>query len=226
MTPSPSRMPFECSKIIHIYENFRRPHMMENRYMVIPLHYRPDLIKGCSKLLNSEWPRSETARTKSLNVSCDEFPTSLILIDHKDKVLGHCKISLVGKLKVSCYIESVVIDSQYRSQGLGSRLLRDMEEYVAKKGLKNVYLRTNGRERFYCKNGYKICNPFKAYGINDVITASPPFSKTIFKERNANQFAGQSSPPPPPPMPTFRLSNFFDMRMLSQTTHMVKKLEY
>lgn len=43
---------------------------------------------------------------KSLNVSCDDFPTCLILINDKDKVLGHCKISLVAKSKVSCFIES------------------------------------------------------------------------------------------------------------------------
>lgn len=32
------------------------------KYVVIPLHHRPNLIKDCCKLLNSEWPRSETAR--------------------------------------------------------------------------------------------------------------------------------------------------------------------
>lgn len=99
-----------------------------------------------------------------------------------------------------------------------------MEEYVAKKGLKNIYLKTNGQEVFYYKNGYKVCDPFKAYGINDIITASPPLGRMKFKERNADQSAGEPPPPPPPPMPTFQLSKFFDTRMLSQKTHMVKKL--
>lgn len=45
-------------------------------------------------------------RMKSLNVSCDDFPTCLILVNNEDKVLGHCKISLVAKSKVSCFIES------------------------------------------------------------------------------------------------------------------------
>lgn len=118
----------------------------------------------------------------------------------------------------------VVIDYRYRSQGLGSRLLRGMEEYVAKRGLKNIYLKTDGQEVFYYKNGYKVCDAFKAYGINDIITASPPVGRTKFRERNGNQSSGQPSPPPPPPMPTFQLSKFFDMRMLSQKTHMMKKL--
>lgn len=124
----------------------------------------------------------------------------------------------------------VVIDYRCRSQGLGSRLLRGMEEYVAKRGLKNVYLKTDGQEVFYYKNGYKVCDPFKAYGINDIITASPPLGRTKFiRERNGDQSAGQSPlppPPPPPPMPAFQLSKFFDMRMQSQKTHMVKKLWY
>ncbi|XP_011052256.1 PREDICTED: N-acetyltransferase 6 isoform X2 [Acromyrmex echinatior] len=125
------------------------------KYVVIPLHHRPDLIKDCCKLLNSEWPRSETARMKSLSVSCDDFPTCLVLINGENKVLGHCKISLVARSKISCFIESVVIDYRCRSKGLGSRLLRGVEEYVAKRGLKNIYLKTDGQEMFYYKNGYK-----------------------------------------------------------------------
>ncbi|XP_025157497.1 N-acetyltransferase 6 isoform X3 [Harpegnathos saltator] len=198
---------------------------MENnaKYVVIPLHHRPDLITDCCKLLNSEWPRSETARMKSLNVSCDNFPTCLILINDKNKVLGHCKISLVAKSKVSCFIESVVIDYRCRSQGLGSRLLHGVEEYVTKRGLKNIYLKTNGQEIFYYKNGYKVCDPFKAYGINDIITVNPPLGRIKFQEQNSDNSAEQPPlppPPPPPPMPVFQLSRFFDVRMLSQKTHM------
>lgn len=117
----------------------------------------------------------------------------------------------------------VVIDYHSRSRGLGSRLLHAVEEYVAKRGLKNIYLKTDGQETFYYKNGYKVCDPFKAYGINDIITATPSLGMTKFKERNREQFDG-SSPPPPPPMPALQLSKFFDMRMLSPKTHMVKKL--
>ncbi|XP_046813921.1 N-sulphoglucosamine sulphohydrolase isoform X3 [Vespa crabro] len=111
-------------------------------YDVIPLHHRPELVKECCKLLNTEWPRSETARLKSLKVSCDEFPTCLVLLDRESRVLGHCKVSLIPKVRHSCYIESVVVDYKSRAQGLGSRLLRGTEEYVARKGFKTVYLIT------------------------------------------------------------------------------------
>lgn len=45
-------------------------------------------------------------RLKFLNVSCDEFPTCLILVDKEDRVLGHCKISLIPRLRHSCFIQS------------------------------------------------------------------------------------------------------------------------
>lgn len=35
---------------------------IDKEYKIIPLHKRPDLIPDCCTLLNSEWPRSETAR--------------------------------------------------------------------------------------------------------------------------------------------------------------------
>ncbi|XP_011341822.2 N-alpha-acetyltransferase 80 isoform X1 [Ooceraea biroi] len=213
----------ELSILVSLAEARRDTMERDAGYRVVPLHHRPELIRDCCKLLNSEWPRSETARMKSLSVSCDDFPTCLVLINNENKVLGHCKISLVAKSRISCFIESVVIDYRCRSQGLGSRLLRGVEEHVAKRGLRNVYLKTDGQEVFYYKNGYRVCDPFKAYGIN-IITASPPPGRARFRERDASQATGLPPPPPPPPMPAFQLSRFFDMRMMSQKTHMVKKL--
>ncbi|XP_012345971.1 N-alpha-acetyltransferase 80 isoform X1 [Apis florea] len=191
----------------------------DKEYKIIPLHKRPDLIPDCCTLLNSEWPRSETARLKFLNVSCDEFPTCLILVDKEDRVLGHCKISLIPRLRHSCFIQSVIIDYQCRSQGLGSKLLRGAEEHVAKKGIKNVYLITKGQEVFYFKNGYKTCDPFKASGINDVVYSSAAFTKAKLKEKST-----QCCGPPPPPMPNFQMPKFYDLGVITHRTHMVKKL--
>ncbi|KAK1118317.1 hypothetical protein K0M31_015022 [Melipona bicolor] len=192
---------------------------IEKEYRIIPLHKRPDLIPDCCTLLNSEWPRSETARLKFLNVSCDEFPICLILINKEERVLGHCKVSLIPRLRHSCFIQSLIIDYQRRSQGLGSRLLRGAEEHVAKKGIKNVYLITKGQELFYLKNGYKTCDPFKASGINDVVYSSAAFTKAKLKEKSI-----QSCGPPPPPMPNYQMPKFYDLGVLTQRTHMVKRL--
>lgn len=217
---------------------------VDKEYVIVPIHRRQDLVQDCCTLLNSEWPRSESARLKSLSVSCDEFPTCLILIDKNDKVLGHCKISLISRLRHSCFIQSgqfnirkkknrnrgiegfnfvfyilVIIDYGYRSQGLGSKLLRGAEEYVAKKGIKNVLLITKGQEVFYLKNGYKTCDPFKAYGINDVVYSTAAFTKAKLKEK-----CTQCSGPPPPPMPNFQVPKFFDLSVIAQRTHMIKNL--
>lgn len=46
-------------------------------YNVVPIHQHPELMSQCCRLINSEWPRSEVARMRSLEASCDNLPTSL-----------------------------------------------------------------------------------------------------------------------------------------------------
>jgi len=62
------------------------------KYVVIPLHHRPDLIRDCCKLLNSEWPRSETAR-------CVMFPLVL-----KDGLQKNRKNVSTNSQLLYCYI--------------------------------------------------------------------------------------------------------------------------
>lgn len=188
----------------------------KEQYRIVPLHRRPDLMDACCMLLNSEWPRSKTARLKSLSDSCDKFPTCLVLINAEDRVLGHCKISLIPKLNHSCFIQSVIINRKYRYQGLGSRLLKGAEEYAVKKGISYMYLVTKGQEMFYLKNGYRACDPFQAYGIKDVLCSTASIARAKLKEKTP-----QCSGPPPPPMPKFKMPDFFDM---DARTHMVKRL--
>ena len=38
--------------------------------IIVPLHKRPDLIQDCCKLLNSEWPRSVSARYIGVTFFC------------------------------------------------------------------------------------------------------------------------------------------------------------
>lgn len=87
---------------------------------------------------------------------------------------------------------------------------------MAKRGIKQVYLVTKGQETFYTKNGYRICDPFQAYGIKDVLCSSVTLARSKLKDR-----APQPSGPPPPPMPKFEMPKFFDLNV---RTHMVKKL--
>ena len=107
-----------------------------------------------------------------------------------------------------------MISRENRSQGLGSILLRGVEQYVSKKGIKRIYLSTKDQEGFYKKNGYSNCEPLNLYSFTDFINSTIPINgnenvnlnaaendqNEQNKERKQNIFLGA---PPPPPMPDF-----------------------
>ncbi|KAK0081851.1 hypothetical protein PV325_011459 [Microctonus aethiopoides] len=186
--------------------------MKNNSCKIIPVHERPDLLIDCCKLINSEWPSSDTRRLRTLSMSCDSFPTCLVLLNN-DNVIGHCKISLVPNLNDSCFIESVVIDFGCRSQGFGSILMKGTEDYVRHKGIKNVYLSTKGQEKFYEKNGYSICEPINMWDNRTEIISTNP----VLTNKQTQIFSG----PPPPPMPKF--SSTYSP-IITSKTYMIKQL--
>lgn len=131
---------------------------------VLPIHKHPKYLQECCHLINSEWKRSETARLRSLESSCDTLPVSLVLVND-GKVIGHAKLSAIPSIRDACFIESVVISQCLRGQGFGTYLMRKAEEYcVGELGLKYVYLSTKGQEEFYRKLGYTECEPISIYG--------------------------------------------------------------
>ncbi|XP_011504150.1 PREDICTED: N-acetyltransferase 6 isoform X2 [Ceratosolen solmsi marchali] len=204
-------MPFEAIREI----------MKDSRYDLVPLHKRPDFLQQCCNLLNSEWKRSKTARLRSLTMSCDKFPMYLLLLS-KNTVLGLCKISLVHNTIDSVVIESFIIDHAHRYQGLGSMLLRAVEDYVHKRGIKNIFLMTKGQEDFYLKNEYIICEPIQELnGYSDF--GSDTYSTTATNSKiETNE---TSVGPPPPPMPDFRKSSIQICLAIPERTFMKKILE-
>lgn len=131
---------------------------------VVPLHRHPQYMMECCRLINSEWPRSETARLRSLECSADTLPTCLILLKD-NKVIGHCKLSLIPAIPDGCFIESVVIEKGLRCQGYGKYLMEKVEQYCQEfLNLRIIYLSTKGQELFYMKIGYSICEPVSIYG--------------------------------------------------------------
>lgn len=118
----------------------------------------------CCQLINSEWPRSEVARMRSLQASCDNLPTSLVLT--KDEtVLAHLKLSAIPSRMNCCFVESVVVDREFRGKGLGKLLMRYAEEYAADFLFCNiVYLSTIDKVGFYEKLCYSVCPPINMYG--------------------------------------------------------------
>ncbi|XP_058808990.1 N-alpha-acetyltransferase 80 [Phymastichus coffea] len=201
----------------------KRDKTKDSHYELVPLHRRPDLLQQCCKLLNSEWKRSETARLRSLNVSCDNFPTSLLLLDKKNELIGHCKVSLLDNVTNSVIIESFIIHLAYRFQGLGSLLLQAVEDYVYKIGIRHVYLMTKGQEKFYLKNGYVICEKIKQF-LN--FTKNNTSQQITENNLNLEQKIMTSGPPPPPMPNNLRPPPAHISFTLSTHTSMKKTLEF
>lgn len=166
---------------------------------VVPLHKYSQYSVQCCQLINEEWKRSVTARMRSLECSCDTLPTCLILLKD-EKVIGHCKLSVIPSICDACFIESVVIDKLLRGKGYGSYLMTKAEEYCKNAlNLKTIYLSTKGQELFYSKLGYDKCQPISIYGSSSIVNF--PMYHVHHTTKNIKQIANENNSPIPPPMP-------------------------
>lgn len=122
---------------------------------------------------------------RSLEASCDNLPTSLVLTrDHNQTVLAHLKISTIHTKMRSCFIESVVVDRKFRGQGLGRIIMTYAEDYCRNFLLiATIYLSTVDQVGFYQKLDYEICGPVGVFGARN--SGFPNFSnqrKTYMKK--------------------------------------------
>ncbi|XP_032781872.2 N-alpha-acetyltransferase 80 isoform X2 [Daphnia magna] len=142
---------------------------MENHnIMIVALHDKPDSIEDCIKLLNDEWPRSKTARLRSIESSNPNLPISLIMVSNtttgKGDVIGHAKIARLPFEPASCMIESVLINPANRGKGFGKLLMEECEKLAVKLGFSTAVLSTHDKQQFYQKLGYEFCQPVSQYG--------------------------------------------------------------
>ncbi|KAE8751448.1 hypothetical protein FOCC_FOCC001695 [Frankliniella occidentalis] len=220
----------------------------ENPYVLVPLHQYPEFTFQCATLLNLEWPRSRQARLNSLWSCNKNFPVAMVLVQcDVRQAVGFCKISLIPSQKQSCFVESVVIQPEMRGKGLGSLLMKKLEEYVLSRKLQILYLSTIGQEKFYKKLGYNECEPVSLYAFGNSNSTSPlPLSNNqinklesgMLKEnnlqnvsqdnngksisKNDNRLISQCSSPPPPPPPLPKKS--FSDGVMTSKTYMRKEL--
>ena len=77
-----------------------------------------DVTSQTVKILNFEWPRSDTIRLRGLQSSSDKLPCNLVLftrdIDARARVIGHARISKITADTSQVFIESVVVHPQLR----------------------------------------------------------------------------------------------------------------
>lgn len=164
---------------------------------VLLLHKHPKYILDTCHLINEEWKRSETARLRSLENSCDTLPTCLILLQD-NTVIGHAKLSTIPSIKDSCFIESVVISKNLRGKGYGTYLMKKVEEFCKNElHLNSIHLSTKGQEKFYSKLGYIECQPISIYGSS----ISNQFEKSQFKCSGVGPKLTTNNCPKPPPLP-------------------------
>lgn len=166
---------------------------MDN-WSVLLLHKHPEYLLECCNLLNSEWKRSDTARLRILEQSCDTLPINFILV--KDgAVIGHAKLGTVYNLEDVGFAESVVIHTNFRGQGFGRYLMQKLEEYAIEVlKLNCIYLSTRGQEEFYRKLGYKECQPPCFYG--KIVEPNYLQNKVSLNVKGLDN--GKNAPKPPP----------------------------
>ncbi|XP_050297065.1 N-alpha-acetyltransferase 80 [Anthonomus grandis grandis] len=163
---------------------------------VVPIHKQPQFLRACCDLVNSEWKRSDTARLRSLESSCDHLPVSLILIK-EGSLIGHLKLSIIPSIKEGCFVESVVIKQDHRGQGYGTVLMKEAEKYCKNfLHLKVIYLSTKGQEKFYHKLGYEECAPISIYGSFGVSS-----QVKSFKDNKCVKKVVSENAPMAPPLP-------------------------
>lgn len=211
----------------------------QNPYVLVPLHEYPEYACQCATLLNTEWPRSQQTRLNSLRSCSQNFPVGMVLVQSNSlDIIGFCKVSLIPNIKGACFVESVIIQPTCRGKGLGSLLMKKLEEYIISRKLHIVYLSTLGQEKFYYKLGYKECEPVSLYsfGLRSNFTSSDSKIKKIetslsettihnnltesSKEKKCLPTALPLPPPPPPPPPKLPLGP----SIMKVKTYMKKEL--
>ena len=78
---------------------------------------REEAIIQAVKILNFEWPRSDTIRRRGLESSSETLPCNLVLHQRSGgsiRVIGHSRISKIPADSSKVFIESVVIHPQLR----------------------------------------------------------------------------------------------------------------
>lgn len=163
---------------------------------VFPIHRCPSLIPDCCDLINSEWPRSKSARLQSLYMSSEKFPMSLVLVRDETEVVGHVKLTEMKLGGTDIMVESMIIHKDHRGKGWGKILMEEAEQYLERRGKKKTYLSTRGQEGFYKKLGYEVCQPVMYFGFCDL---SPPSKEnTEIKPKKDPEEVNPNIPAPPP----------------------------
>lgn len=100
-------------------------------------------------------------------------------------VLAHAKLSPIPSDPSAIFIESVVVDRQYRGQGFGRMIMAEVEIHCFDVlQCETVYLCTTDQEGFYQNIGYTLCKAINLFGVRKAFNNSTKkiWFKKSFKE--------------------------------------------
>lgn len=159
---------------------------MSATHEFVNLVQRPDLIVDTAKLINTFWKRPLTKRTEKLQRAVSEqrlvadwststAPAHFILIRHATEqkipddeqevtVVAHAQLKVAAKRRQvgrCCIAFSIVVHPDFRRRGLGSRILREVEQQARQSNFSFLYLYAapSLAKNFYKKMGYNVCDP-------------------------------------------------------------------
>ena len=96
----------------------------------------------------------------------------LLVIEKDMEVVGYMQLTVVRHIQTKSYVEisALVIDEQFRSQGMGSKLIQTAKAWTQELGYQRLVVRTNeNREQaihFYSRGGFRELKKQTTFQIN------------------------------------------------------------
>lgn len=94
-----------------------------------------------------------------LNKSLDNIEETFLLILEGEKIIGYLSYKIKGEQIKRLWIDEFVIDKNYRSNGYGNTLLKELEKICKENNYKSIELNcwafNEKALEFYKNNGYK-----------------------------------------------------------------------
>ncbi len=129
-----------------------------------------DLYGICLLVEQLGYPASEEQIQVRLNALLDDVNHALFIAALKDnQICGWVHGFIRRLIVVDCHlaIGGVVVEEQFRSQGIGTMLMAAIEQWAIEKGVKFVFVRSNiNREeahRFYESIGYVLLKTSQSF---------------------------------------------------------------
>jgi len=120
-----------------------------------------DFMKGYYEFDNLHYNRKKLRATLQEFISCRSYG-SLFLIQSIDKPIGYFCLAFGYSLELNgkdCFLDEIYISLEYRHKGIGSEVMKFIENYLKKKHIKAIHLivfeRNTGAQQYYTKNGFR-----------------------------------------------------------------------